>query len=109
MDLDEAGDAKASSGDAGHPRSGGNKNRTREVRFFAAAREAAGESQTYVTAGTVEELTDALVREYGDPLGRVLGVSSLLVDGQVLAVSGAGGQELPASGVVDVLPPFAGG
>ena len=109
MHLNEARDGMTPPGETEQSRSGASEDPAREVRFFAAARDAAGESGTHVAAGTVEELTNELIRRYGDPFGRVLGVSSLLVDGQVLAVDGSMGQELPAVGVVDVLPPFAGG
>ena len=109
MHRNEAREGELAPGEAEAASAGVSQDPTREVRFFAAARDAAGESGTHVAAGTIEELTTELIRRYGDPFGRVLGVSSLLVAGQVLAVDGSTGQELPAVGVVDVLPPFAGG
>lgn len=109
MHRSEAREGELTPAEAGRVFSDTDEDPTREVRFFAAARDAAGESGTHVVAGTVEELTQELIHRYGDPFGRVLGASSLLVDGQVLAVDGSRGQELPAGGVVDVLPPFAGG
>lgn len=72
------------------------------VRFFAAARAAAGTRETTVPAASLDELRAILGEKYGPDLTRVLSISSYLVDG----VSGG---PLREDSVVDVLPPFAGG
>lgn len=77
------------------------------VRYFAAAREAAGTSGQQVGAATLAELADALRAAHGDGFTRVLAVSTLLVDGHRLDPHAA--VPLPPDAVVDVLPPFAGG
>ena len=80
---------------------------TVKVRFFAAAREAAGCAFEDLPAGPVVTLTAQLVTRHGDRMGRVLGASTVLVDGQRVATDSD--RHLPAGSVVDVLPPFAGG
>ncbi|HEY1179852.1 MAG TPA: MoaD/ThiS family protein [Phytomonospora sp.] len=74
------------------------------VRFFAAARAAAGTSETTLAAADLDTLRAALAEKFGGELPRVLSVSSFLVDGVV-----ARGGPLAEGAVVDVLPPFAGG
>jgi sulfur-carrier protein len=78
------------------------------VRYFAAARAAAGSEseQLTVRAGaTVGELIDTLGAR-SQELARVLGRCSYLCDG--LAVRDQA-QPLQAGTTIDVLPPFAGG
>ena len=53
-----------------------------EVRYFAAAAEAAGVSGRSC-APTVGELKALLLERYGDPMARVLASGSFLVDGVV--------------------------
>jgi molybdopterin synthase sulfur carrier subunit len=79
------------------------------VRFFAAARSAAGVSQCTVNVQTVTELVEALSAEFGPDFERVLAMSSLLIDGRVLSLDDAAETNLPSQAMVDVLPPFAGG
>lgn len=75
-----------------------------EVRYFAAAAEAAGREEESLEAATVGELRALLVERYGQPMTRVLANGSFLVDGVVSRDdSRAVGER------VDVLPPFAGG
>jgi molybdopterin converting factor small subunit len=76
------------------------------VRYFAGARAAAGTSSEQVRADSLAELLTGLTDRHGDPLGRVLGVASFLVDGVAAHDHGA---RLRAGCTVDVLPPFAGG
>jgi sulfur-carrier protein len=76
------------------------------VRYFAAARAAAGVHEDLVPGGTLEELVAALVARRGERLGAVLGAASFLVDGVVWRERDG---RLPDPAVVDVLPPFAGG
>lgn len=84
------------------------------VRYFAAARAAAGVEQDSVeVAGPLDRvgLTEVLVELHpvapaGElPLARVLPQCSLLVDGVVLE----DGEVVMPGTRVDVLPPFAGG
>ena len=78
------------------------------MRYFAAARAAAGSDseQLTVRAGaTVGELVDTLGGR-SQEFARVLGRCSYLCDG--LAVRDQG-QPLQAGNTIDVLPPFAGG
>lgn len=75
-----------------------------EVRYFAAAAEAAGRVGESLDAGSVGELEALLVERYGDAMARVLRSGSFLVDG---VVSRDPSRALGAR--VDVLPPFSGG
>jgi sulfur-carrier protein len=78
------------------------------VRYFAAARAAAGSESEQLTVrvgATVGELVDTLGAR-NQELARVLGRCSYLCDG--LAVRDQG-QPLQAGTTIDVLPPFAGG
>ena len=77
------------------------------VRFFAAAKEAAGCAEHTFRAADLELLSQALVDAFGEKFSRVLGQSSWLVDGTRVPM----GDNRPIGDdtVVDVLPPFAGG
>lgn len=75
-----------------------------EVRFFAAAAEAAGRDASQTSLATVGELQDDLVARYGDAMARVLRNGSFLVDGVVTR-----DRSRALGARVDVLPPFAGG
>lgn len=76
-----------------------------QVRYFAAAAEAAGcEEEVLPGQPTVGALRAVLIARYGDPMARVLASGSFLVDGVVSR------DDARTLGVrVDVLPPFAGG
>ena len=76
------------------------------VRYFAAARAAAGTQTEEHSADTLEQLLADLGQRHGDALTRVLRRSSYLVDGVACHDRRA---PLPAGATVDVLPPFAGG
>jgi molybdopterin converting factor small subunit len=76
------------------------------VRYFAAARAAAGTSEERHAAPTLNELLVALGDAHGPGLEKVLGVASDLVDGLRCFDRDA---PLPANATIDVLPPFAGG
>jgi sulfur-carrier protein len=76
------------------------------VRFFAAARAAAGTTGGEHPAETLAELRAVLAQRYGGELDKVLGRSSYLVDGVVCHDPAA---PLRPDATVDVLPPFAGG
>jgi molybdopterin converting factor small subunit len=76
-----------------------------QVRYFAAASEAAGRHEDVIAdASTVGALRAILVERYGDAMARVLASGSFLVDG---VVSRDDTRRLGSR--VDVLPPFAGG
>ncbi len=75
-----------------------------EVRYFAAAAEAAGRDAESLEAATVGDLRAQLESRYGEPMSRVLRSGSFLVDG---VVSRDPSREIGAR--VDVLPPFSGG
>lgn len=79
------------------------------VRYFAAARAAAGvevEKVQLSSAATVADLLDALRAEHGPELARVLARCSYLLD--EVAVRDHGVPIADATSL-DVLPPFAGG
>ena len=76
------------------------------VRYFAAARAAAGIAQETISASTLGELLSRLRSRHGERLSSVLAVSSLLLDGLHIR---DGWAPLPPDAEVDVLPPFAGG
>jgi molybdopterin converting factor small subunit len=90
----------------GDPRAAGQDCGVVTVRYFAAARAAAGTSEERHTAPTLNELLVALGHAHGPALEKVLGVASYLVDGVRCFDRDAA---LPADATVDVLPPFAGG
>ena len=76
-----------------------------EVRYFAAARDAAGTSSEQLEGpATVGQLKALLVERYGDGMARVVTSGSFLVDGVV-----SRDDARPLGARVDVLPPFAGG
>lgn len=75
------------------------------IRFWAAAKAAAGcDSETY-DAATVGEALAAARAAHGPELGTVLDRSSVLLDG-LRSGPDAG---LADGAVIEVLPPFAGG
>jgi molybdopterin converting factor small subunit len=76
------------------------------VRYFAAARAAAGVTEESLDAATLGELVDTLGRRHGERLTLVLKSCSFLVDGLVCRELSAA---VPAQSTVDILPPFAGG
>lgn len=78
---------------------------TVQVRLFAAAREAAGTSETSVEAATIGDVLDALSQRFAD-LGPVLTRCSILLDGTRTTDRSA---PILGQGPVDVLPPYAGG
>jgi molybdopterin converting factor small subunit len=75
------------------------------VRYWAGAKEAAGQAEEQLEVGTIAELVAELASR--TRLARVLPACSLLMDGQTIRSSDD--VVLPAAAVVDVLPPFAGG
>jgi molybdopterin synthase sulfur carrier subunit len=81
------------------------------IRYWAAAKDAAGVAEDTVEAETLAEALDVILARRGADgrLGSVLASSSFLVDGA------PAGRRVPAtlalhdSAVVEVLPQFAGG
>jgi sulfur-carrier protein len=74
------------------------------VRYWAAARAAAGVDSETRTGATVGEVVDASVAAHPD-LARVARVASFLLDGRKVGRD----DRVTDGGTVEVLPPFAGG
>jgi sulfur-carrier protein len=81
------------------------------VRYWAAAKEAAGVAEESFDADTLAGvIAEALSRRGQDSrLGAVFARSSFLVDGSAVGRRAAGDVVLPEAAVIEVLPPFAGG
>ncbi|MFI0481916.1 MoaD/ThiS family protein [Actinomadura sp. 9N215] len=81
------------------------------MRYWAAAKAAAGTPEEPYDAETLAEAIAAAVSGQGrsDEFERVVGRSSFLVDGVPVGSRAHGSVVLPEGGVVEVLPPFAGG
>ena len=81
------------------------------VRYWAAAKQAAGVAEEILTAGTLAELLAAVrARHPAAPaLEGVLARSSFLIDGEQAGNRPPGSVTLHEGAVVEVLPPFAGG
>jgi sulfur-carrier protein len=81
------------------------------IRYWAAAKEAAGVAEERLEADTLAAALAAALarRDAGSRLGAVLARSSFLVDGSPARNRAAGDVVLPESAVIEVLPPFAGG
>ena len=81
------------------------------IRYWAAAKQAAGLAEETVQAPTLAAaIAAALDRRDGDrALSTVLARSSFLVDGSPVGGRAAGDVLLPEAAVIEVLPPFAGG
>jgi sulfur-carrier protein len=79
------------------------------IRYWAAARAAAGVASEPFDAGTLAEaLETARLRRDAD-FERVLARSSYLVNGDPVGTRPHAGVALPEDAVIEVLPPFAGG
>jgi molybdopterin synthase sulfur carrier subunit len=83
------------------------------IRYWAAAKEAAGIAAESCEAGTLAEALSAVLArrddDAGDRLRAVLARSSFLVDGSPAGVRRHEEISLPGAAVIEVLPPFAGG
>ena len=87
------------------------------LRYWAAAKQAAGVAEETVSAGTLAAALDVALsgRERNPPAGAdcdlraVLARSSFLVDGHPVGNRAPETVTLPEAAVVEVLPPFAGG
>ena len=82
---------------------------TATIRYWAAARAAAGVASEQTSARTLAEalLLARSVRD--DRFGQVLSVCSFVVDGEPVGGRDHSTVALSGGGLVDVLPPFAGG
>lgn len=76
------------------------------VRYWAAARAAAGVAEETTDPGPLADVLDRLGNQHGERLARVLGYCSYLVDGTPLRDRAVA---LTPGSVLEVLPPFAGG
>ncbi|MGF7233588.1 MAG: alpha/beta fold hydrolase [Frankia sp.] len=79
------------------------------VRYWAAAREAAGVAEECVEAVTLADLIATVSTERGPALAAVLAISSFLVDERPVGRREPAAVPLTTATVVEVLPPFAGG
>ena len=83
------------------------------MRYWAAAKEAAGVADEACEAGTLAEALAAVLAhrdaDAADRLRAVLARSSFLVDGAPAGVRRHEDISLPGAAVIEVLPPFAGG
>ena len=81
------------------------------VRYWAAAKDAAGVAQESVAADTLAAALTAVRDRHADRprLARVLAHSSVLVDGDPLGGRDPSAVVLRAGATVEILPPFAGG
>ncbi|WP_371406978.1 MoaD/ThiS family protein [Kribbella sp. NBC_00662] len=74
------------------------------IRYFAAARSAAGESSATAEAGSIRDLVSAVSSDRPE-LARVLSICTFLLDGERADPA----TPLRQGALVDALPPFAGG
>ncbi len=80
------------------------------MRYWAAAKDAAGVAEHQLTAETLAAaLAAALEINGGAQLSAVLDRSSFLVDGHPVGRRAADSVVLADGNVIEVLPPFAGG
>jgi molybdopterin converting factor small subunit len=84
------------------------------VRYWAAAKQAAGLAEEKLSAGTLAEALAAATAGRGSPaavaaFAAVLARSSFLVDGIAVGSRAAESVQLADAAIIEVLPPFAGG
>ena len=81
------------------------------LRYWAAAKEAAGRADEPYDARTLAEALDGARARHADRprFAEVLARSSFLVDGAPVGVRDHAGVTLTDGAVIEVLPPFAGG
>ncbi|MBP6996306.1 MAG: MoaD/ThiS family protein [Phycicoccus sp.] len=77
------------------------------IRYWAGARHAAGVDSDQVDARTVGEALDVVLARR-PALASVLALSTVLIDGQAGSAQERD-REVGPGGVVEILPPFAGG
>ncbi|MFB9207485.1 MoaD/ThiS family protein [Nonomuraea spiralis] len=81
---------------------------TGKIRYWAAAKEAAGVAEESFEAATLDELMTKITENRAE-LARVVGRSSFLVDGAPVGLRAHDSVVLGEGVTVEVLPPFAGG
>jgi molybdopterin converting factor small subunit len=79
------------------------------MRYWAAAKEAAGVAEETVTADTLAAALGRAAAGGGARLSSVLARSSFLIDGHPVGTRAADAVLLTDGAVIEVLPPFAGG
>jgi len=81
------------------------------VRYWAAAKQAAGVAEEVLAAGTLAEMLAAVLARHpaAPALEEVLARSSFLIDGEQAGNRPPGSVILREGAVVEILPPFAGG
>lgn len=79
------------------------------VRYWAAAREAAGRHEEPYDAATLAEALSVAGDRYGNRMGRLLERCQFIVDGEAVGRADPSGVLLSDGGTIEVLPPFAGG
>jgi sulfur-carrier protein len=79
------------------------------IRYWAAAREAAGCSEEPYVADTLEQALAAAVAAHGEGLARVLARCAFVVNGTPVSRRDPATVQLVDGGTIEVLPPFAGG
>jgi molybdopterin converting factor small subunit len=79
------------------------------IRYWAAARDAAGTSEETYDAATLAQALVSARQRHGERFGDVLDRCSYLVDDSPVGGRDHGRIELSAGGTIEVLPPFAGG
>lgn len=79
------------------------------IRYWAAAKAAAGTAEEPYAADTLAEALAGVRERHPGELTRVLLRSSFLIDGTPVGTRGHETVRLAEGGTVEVLPPFAGG
>jgi molybdopterin converting factor small subunit len=79
------------------------------MRYWAAAKDAAGVAEQQLTADTLAGALSLAGINGGAQLRAVLDRSSFLIDGNPVGRRAADSVELADGNVIEVLPPFAGG
>jgi sulfur-carrier protein len=82
---------------------------TGTIRYWAAARDAAGSAEEPYDAPTLAAALAAATSRHGDGLAAVLRRCSFIVDEVPVGARDHAAVELSEGGSVEVLPPFAGG
>ncbi|PSM44373.1 molybdopterin synthase sulfur carrier subunit [Streptomyces dioscori] len=79
------------------------------VRYWAAAKAAAGVAEEPYEAETLAQALDVARERHSGEFARVLLRCSFLIDGDPVGTRGHETVRLAEGGTVEVLPPFAGG
>jgi molybdopterin converting factor small subunit len=82
---------------------------TGTIRYWAAAREAAGVAEEPYDAATLDQALATAAADRGDRFRQVLRRCSYVIDGNPVGTREHDTVSLPEGGTVEVLPPFAGG